>query len=260
MSAIIGGFLFTGISILISVIDKERIERLWNNSYLDNLYRSAFVGMIANIITIIVAFSLVFLDIPSKAEDIFVEIEIAALIIGVVFFAWCIKYLLFIISKLKTENKFEIVASPYCSRKSFKIRVDICSDFDYTTINPNWRLNGMKQLGMRLRALREGIGLSQSKFADVIGSTQSSINRYENGQATPTVELLRKYADYFDVSMDYIFARCDDPHGKLYEAKPPVDANNPELRKFVEMCFDPESPMNEKLKEAMLKMLGEAKK
>ena len=103
----------------------------------------------------------------------------------------------------------------------------------------------MKQLGMRLRALREGIGLSQSKFADVIGSTQSSINRYENGQATPTVELLRKYADYFDVSMDYIFARCDDPHGKLYEAKPPVDANNPELRKFVEMCFDPESPMNE---------------
>lgn len=55
------------------------------------------------------------------------------------------------------------------------------------------------------------------------------------------------------------FARCDDPHGKLYEAKPPVDANNPELRKFVEMCFDPESPMNEKLKEAMLKMLGEAK-
>ena len=24
-------------------------------------------------------------------------------------------------------------------------------------------------------------------------------------------------------------------------------------------CFDPESPMNEKLKEAMLKMLGEAK-
>ena len=117
----------------------------------------------------------------------------------------------------------------------------------------------MKQLGMRLRALREGIGLSQSKFADVIGSTQSSINRYENGQATPTVELLRKYADYFDVSMDYIFTRCDDPQGKLYEAKPPVDANNPELRKFVEMCFDPESPMNEKLKEAMLKMLGEAK-
>lgn len=41
----------------------------------------------------------------------------------------------------------------------------------------------MKQLGKRLRTLREGIGLSQSKFADVIGSTQSSINRYENSGA-----------------------------------------------------------------------------
>ena len=117
----------------------------------------------------------------------------------------------------------------------------------------------MKELGERLRILRESVKLSQVKMADLLGVKQSSINRYENGQATPTVDLLRKYAAYFDVSMDYIFARCDDPHGKLYEAKPPVDANNPELRKFVEMCFDPESPMNEKLKEAMLKMLGEAR-
>lgn len=104
MSAIIGGFLFTGISILISVIDKERIERLWNNNYLDNLYRSAFVGMIANVITIIVAFSLVLLDVFQKTEDIFIQIEITTLIIGIVFFAWCIKHLIFIISKLKTEK------------------------------------------------------------------------------------------------------------------------------------------------------------
>lgn len=38
------------------------------------------------------------------------------------------------------------------------------------------------------------------------GMKQPSINRYEQGTATPTVENLRKYADYFDVSMDYIFA------------------------------------------------------
>lgn len=117
----------------------------------------------------------------------------------------------------------------------------------------------MKQLGNRLRALRESIGISQAKFADVIGSTQSSINRYENGQATPTVELLRKYADYFDVSMDYIFARCDEPQGKLYQAKPPVGEGNPELEQFVEMFFDPSSPMNDKLKKTLIQMLGEVK-
>lgn len=112
----------------------------------------------------------------------------------------------------------------------------------------------MKQLGNRLRTLREGLGISQAKFAEIIGSTQSSINRYENGQATPTVELLRKYADYFDVSMDYIFARCEEPQGKLYQAKPPVE-NNPELAKFVEMCFDPESPMHDRLKATLIEMV-----
>ena len=142
----------------------------------------------------------------------------------------------------------------YCSHKSFKIRVDYIPDFDYTIINPKRRLFSLKQLGNRLRTLREGLGISQAKFAEIIGSTQSSINRYENGQATPTVELLRKYADYFDVSMDYIFARCDEPQGKLYQAKPPVE-NNPELAKFVEMCFDPESPMHDRLKATLTEMV-----
>ena len=32
----------------------------------------------------------------------------------------------------------------------------------------------MKQLGNRLRTLREGLGISQAKFAEIIGSTQSS--------------------------------------------------------------------------------------
>ena len=57
MSSVIGGFLFTGIGILISVIDKDRIKRLWDNNYLDNLYRSAFAGMISNVITIILSFA-----------------------------------------------------------------------------------------------------------------------------------------------------------------------------------------------------------
>ena len=103
LSAIIGGFLFTGISILISVIDKDRIKRLWDCNYLDNLYRSAFVGMIANVATIIVAFMLVFLNICPKANDLLVKIEITTLIVGIVFFAWCIKHLIFVISKLKDQ-------------------------------------------------------------------------------------------------------------------------------------------------------------
>ena len=104
MSAIIGGFLFTGISILISVIDKERVKRLWDNNYLDNLYRSAFVGMIANVATIVVAFLLVFLDISKNVIEILIRVEITTLIIGITFFAWCIKHLFFLISKVKDDQ------------------------------------------------------------------------------------------------------------------------------------------------------------
>ena len=113
----------------------------------------------------------------------------------------------------------------------------------------------MKQLGMRLRVLREGIGLSQSNFADVIDSTQSSINRYENGQSTPPVALFRRYADYFDVSLDYIFARTDKPQGITYAFKPKAAPEREEMRRFIEMCFDPQSPMHEKLKETLFRMM-----
>ena len=57
----------------------------------------------------------------------------------------------------------------------------------------------------------------------MIGFTQSS---YENGQATPSVELLRRYADYFDVSMASISAQethagyfSIDKKGKLTDGK-----------------------------------------
>lgn len=113
----------------------------------------------------------------------------------------------------------------------------------------------MIEVGKRLRTLREGAGLSQVRLAEILGTTQSSLNRYENAQSTPSVALLRKYADYFDVSMDYIFARCEEAQGKLYQAKPRAEVSTPEMRKFVEMCFEPGSPMNERLKQALLRMM-----
>lgn len=116
----------------------------------------------------------------------------------------------------------------------------------------------MSTVGERMRTLREGMNLPQKKIAELLSVSQPSINRYEHGQAFPTIELLVKYADYFDVSMDYLTCRCDEPQGKLYQAKPPV-GDNPELAKFIEMCFEPDSPMNEHLKQTLIQMLGEVK-
>ena len=113
----------------------------------------------------------------------------------------------------------------------------------------------MKAISQRLRALRDSIGIPQTKLAELSGSTQSSVNRYENGQSAPSLELLLWYAEYFDVSLDYIFGRTDKPEGKLYSFIPQYSDDNENFRQFIEMCFDPSSPMNGKLKQTLIEMI-----
>ncbi|WP_352408985.1 helix-turn-helix transcriptional regulator [Lawsonibacter hominis] len=97
-------------------------------------------------------------------------------------------------------------------------------------------------------------------MGEIVGAKQSSINRYEQDQTSPSYEILVRYADFFDVSLDYILGRTDDPQGKLYECKTKFEESDPEMEKFVEMCFDPKSPMNDRLKKTLLAMLREGKK
>ena len=115
----------------------------------------------------------------------------------------------------------------------------------------------MKIIGERIRALRESVRLSQTKIAKEFGTSQSGLARYELGEATPPPEILLKYADYFDVSMDYLFGRTDNPKGKLYENHVNIGMNNPEMARFMEICFDPGSAMNERLKSTLVQMLSE---
>ena len=118
----------------------------------------------------------------------------------------------------------------------------------------------MEIVSQRIRALRESVGLSQAKIAQLLDSKQPNINRFEHNQSEPPLALLCRYADFFDVSLDYILGRTDQPQGKLYEYKPKIEQTDPEMKKFVQMCFDPKSPMSERLKETLLQMLGEAKR
>ena len=115
----------------------------------------------------------------------------------------------------------------------------------------------MSMVGERLKALRKAMKLSQVNIAEIVGLAQASINRYEKGQAEAPYRVLLWYADYFDVSMDYIFGRCEQPQGKLYDYQP--KAFDKEMKQFVEMCFDPKSPMNDKLKQAVFHLMEEGK-
>ena len=117
----------------------------------------------------------------------------------------------------------------------------------------------MKEIGKRMKELRENLGFSQAVLAEHIHATQSSVNRYENGQTSPPIDYLRRFADFFDVSMDYVFCRTDKRQGTTYDFNPTVTPDKEEMRRFIEMCFDPASPMNEKLKETLFRMMEEGK-
>ena len=60
---------------------------------------------------------------------------------------------------------------------------------------------------MRLKELRESKGLTQKQVADVIGYSVLSYARYEKVEREPDIATLKKLADYFDVSVDYIIGR-----------------------------------------------------
>ena len=53
-----------------------------------------------------------------------------------------------------------------------------------------------------LRKLRMGKGISQQQLADVIGTSQQSINKYENHHVEPDIATLIRIADYFQTTVD----------------------------------------------------------
>jgi HTH-type transcriptional regulator, competence development regulator len=71
----------------------------------------------------------------------------------------------------------------------------------------------MSMLGKRLKFLREKHNFSQKRVADSIGISNTQLSRYESGDRNPDPELISKFADYYEVTTDYLHGRSDDPKG-----------------------------------------------
>ena len=64
---------------------------------------------------------------------------------------------------------------------------------------------------MRLKELRKSRGISQLRLATQLHTTQNTISRYETGEREPGIDELIKIADYFNVSVDYLIGRTENP-------------------------------------------------
>lgn len=64
---------------------------------------------------------------------------------------------------------------------------------------------------MRLKELRKSKKISQLKLALDLELNQNSISRYENNEREADYKTLVAFADYFNVSIDYLLERTDNP-------------------------------------------------
>lgn len=69
----------------------------------------------------------------------------------------------------------------------------------------------MFNFGTHLKDIRKSRGITQKQLAHAIGASESGIQNYELGTRKPTYDMLIALADYFNVSLDYLVGRSDDP-------------------------------------------------
>lgn len=68
----------------------------------------------------------------------------------------------------------------------------------------------MELFSIRFKEERKNKGLTQEQLAKEFFLNKSSISRYEKGTQMPEMVMLQKFAEYFDVSVDYLLGRTDE--------------------------------------------------
>ena len=62
---------------------------------------------------------------------------------------------------------------------------------------------------LRIKQLRQEKGLKQEELAKEFGIAQQTISNYEKGIREPDITTLKKLADFFDVSLDFLLGKTD---------------------------------------------------
>lgn len=63
----------------------------------------------------------------------------------------------------------------------------------------------------RIRNLREDHDMNQTQVAKILGMSQTGYSKYETGENDISTAILIKLADLYDVSVDYLLGRTDNP-------------------------------------------------
>ncbi len=77
--------------------------------------------------------------------------------------------------------------------------------------SPLYNLYGEQNMKLRIKDMREDNDLTQKKISEMLMCDQSLYSKYERGEREIPLNLIIKLADYYNVSLDYLTGRCDEP-------------------------------------------------
>ncbi len=98
--------------------------------------------------------------------------------------------------------------------------------------------------GERIKELRMSKGLSLRELGSKLNIDYSTLGHYESGRRRPDFDTLVKLADYFDVSIDYLLVRTNDPSGedelpkKVYKIRMNLGKSQEEFAQMVNLTPD----------------------
>ena len=68
---------------------------------------------------------------------------------------------------------------------------------------------------IRLKELRKEKNLTQKELAQIFSTTDDSIFSWEKGRSQPSIDTIRKFCEFFEVSADYLLG-IEDEYGKTF--------------------------------------------
>ncbi len=88
----------------------------------------------------------------------------------------------------------------------------------------------------RLKELRLQHELSQKDIANYLGITVAAYSFYERGNREPNVSILKKLAEYFNVSLGYLMGMEDEPQtiAAHFDGDEYTDEELEQIRQFAE--------------------------
>ena len=69
----------------------------------------------------------------------------------------------------------------------------------------------MTDFGKHLKEIRISFNYTQKQVASNIGITERNYQRYEANDQRPSFDILISLADFYNVSIDYLVGRTDNP-------------------------------------------------